>query len=539
VLSDGRTRYVICVLDWCLLQTTAHELIVRRVATAAAIPATQVSVHTVHQHNAPIADLRAEQLLAASPTPPKHLDPEFMALVGERIAAAVQEACGRMEPLTHVGRGRARVERFASNRRVRLADGNVHVRYSATRDPVLQTAPEGLIDPWLRTVTLFNGERPIVRLHYYATHPMSYYGDGRATSDTVGLARRQLEQEEGVPQIYFTGCGGNITAGKYNDGSPAARVVLTGRIHDAMREAIADSQREPVTELSWKTVEVSVAGRTEIQWSEARARRQLADPKASPLDRLTAALDAAWDERLRRSHRLVLSRLQLGPVTLLHLPGEAFVEYQLYAQSLCPEDFIAVAAYGEAGPGYICCDATFNEGGYEPTMSRVGPPTEVDLKQGIAELLGPALPVQTPFHADKQHLLWWRDARGYDQPIYRAAQWPASTQANHRGPGRSHGNATGRVPTPARRADRGGAGRTRVHAAQDHVRLGRWRTRAGIFADPARSETPCAGHTLPSPNHATGQNRTGRIRREPEPALCRGTRRARVCRARPRRREFR
>ena len=77
----------------------------------------------------------------------------------------------------------------------------------------------------LRTevVTLLQGERPLVRLHYYATHPQSYYGDGRATSDTVGLAREEMEREEGIPQIYFTGCAGDITAGKYNDGSPAAR----------------------------------------------------------------------------------------------------------------------------------------------------------------------------------------------------------------------------------------------------------------------------------------------------------------------------
>ena len=47
-------------------------------------------------------------------------------------------------------------------------------------------------------------------MHYYASHPQSYYGKGHMNPDTVGLARELLQKEEGVPQIYFTGCAGNI-----------------------------------------------------------------------------------------------------------------------------------------------------------------------------------------------------------------------------------------------------------------------------------------------------------------------------------------
>ncbi|PYU99852.1 MAG: hypothetical protein DMG26_16045 [Acidobacteria bacterium] len=82
-----------------------------------------------------------------------------------------------------------------------------------------------------------------------------------------------------------------------------------------------------------------------------------------------------------------LSCYRLGPVRILHLPGEAFVEYQLYAQSLRPNDFVAVVSYGEGGPGYICTDTALTEGGYEPTWSFVGPPSEARLKTGIEQLL--------------------------------------------------------------------------------------------------------------------------------------------------------
>ncbi len=424
ILDHADRRYVLCSVDWCLLQTGAYDLLRRQLAEAADAPLTQVSVHTVHQHNAPIADLRAQQLLDGIPGAPRHLDTAFMAAAADRVAAAVRAARGRLQPVTHIGRGRARVEGFASNRRVRLADGEIHVRYSATKDPALQAAPEGLIDPWLRTVSLFAGERPLVRLHYYATHPMSFYGDGRVTSDTVGLARERLEREEAVPQIYFTGCAGNITGGKYNDGSPEARARLTDRIYAAMKESANATRTEPFSTLDWATAEVLFAGRTEPEWSEATARTTLAATNVTDLQRLKAALDLAWIERLRASPAVEISRLRLGAVTLLHLPGEAFIEYQLYAQSLRPDDFVAVAAYGESGPGYICCDAALREGGYEPTMSRVGPPSEVRLKQAIAAVVGvdPAA-AGPPFYPDKLRLLTWRDPSGLEQPVTNPEGW--------------------------------------------------------------------------------------------------------------------
>lgn len=387
VLESGSDRYVVCAVDWCLLQTGAFETFRDQLATGADVPPDHVAVHTVHQHNAPIADANAELLLRRAEAPPAHLDLDFLTEATGRLAERVRDACNRSEVFDLVGFGTAKVEQFASNRRVRRADGSIQVRYSSTKNPELHAAPEGLIDPWLRTITLFHGDQPLVRMHYYATHPMSYYGDGRATSDTVGLARERLEREEQVPQIYFTGCGGNITAGKYNDGSPEARVALTERVYDAMNRSVAATERFPATRLEWRTAEARFFLRTEPEWSEETARRIIADTNATAQQRLNAALNLAWIERFHRDPTIALHSLELGPVTSLYLPGESFIEYQLFAHGLVPDRPLAVAAYGESGPGYICTDVAFGEGGYEPTDSRVGPPSETGLKRAITELL--------------------------------------------------------------------------------------------------------------------------------------------------------
>jgi hypothetical protein len=71
------------------------------------------------------------------------------------------------------------------------------------------------------------------------------------------------------------------------------------------------------------------------------------------------------------------------------MPGELFVEYQLEAQRLKPDRFVAMAAYGDYGPAYIGTTISYPQGGYEtaPNSSFVAPAVEGVLMQGIAELV--------------------------------------------------------------------------------------------------------------------------------------------------------
>jgi hypothetical protein len=90
-----------------------------------------------------------------------------------------------------------------------------------------------------------------------------------------------------------------------------------------------------------------------------------------------------------------LTCLQLGSVYLLHLPGELFVEYQLAAQALRPDDTVCLAAYGDYSPFYIGTEVAYSQGGYEtePRSTHVAPGVEKVLLAGIREpLLPPKMP---------------------------------------------------------------------------------------------------------------------------------------------------
>jgi hypothetical protein len=387
VLHDGTRRYVLCALDWCELCNSTHTLFRRKMAEAAGTHVSCVAAQTIHQHTAPMGDADAFRLLEKIDNPPPHLPPDFFDKTADRLAAAVRESLDRLEPFDRVGIGQAKVQRVASSRRVPAEGGGIRVRWSSCKDPELQAAPEGYIDPFLKTITLAQGEKPLVRLHYYATHPQSFYGDPRATYDFPGIAREKLQEKEGVFQIYFNGCGGDVTAGKYNDGSPAARDGLAAHLLAGTEASVASTRFVPATRPEWRTADLSLPLRTDPGYTTADARAAMANVKLSASARIyRGAMRIAFAKRINEP--IELSSLAIGPVRILHLPGETMVHFQLYAQELAPDAFVAVAAYGDCGPGYICTEHAFAEGGYEPTDSLVAPQSEAVLKEAIRKLLG-------------------------------------------------------------------------------------------------------------------------------------------------------
>lgn len=386
VLAEGERRYVLCVLDWCEVCNSSHTLFRTLLAEAAGTEASCVAVQTVHQHTAPMADADAMRLLPTIDNPPPHPDPEVIEKAARRVADALSESLEKMQPVDRIGVGQALVKGVGSTRRVKTEDGKILIRWSRCSDPKLRAMPEGRIDPYLKTITFANGDRPLVRLHYYATHPQSFYGDPRASYDFPGMARQKLEEEEDVFQMYFTGCGGDVTAGKYNDGSREARDRLAGQLLAGMKESVSHTKYEPVRSLQWRTVPVTLPLRDDPGFTVEDRRARMANPNASPSARIyNGAMRVVAAQRADIPYEL--SALQINDVYILHLPGECMVEFQLFAQKQRPDAFVAVAAYGDCAPGYICTEAAFTEGGYEPRDAGVGPQSEAIVKKAIRRLL--------------------------------------------------------------------------------------------------------------------------------------------------------
>ena len=390
VVIQGADRpIVLAALDWTGVMNESRRLWTEALAEAAHTTPDRVALHCVHQHNAPFIDRDGNDLLRASGSDTLLYAEPFVDDLMKRSAAAVRAAVNSGVPVTHVRSGAAEVKQVASNRRVLGPDGKVKiVRYSASRDPEAIAAPEGTIDPLLRSVGFYRGDRPLARLYYYTTHPMSYYGDGRVSSDFVGLARARRDLEEpGALHLYFTGAAGNVTAGKYNDGSKPARVALTDRVHAGMiaADADADHRARRLDTLRWRTSPFVFQPREDLDLDALKAI--VADPRQTTVNRNRSAMTCGWLIRLASKRPILLGRLDLTAATLLHLPAETFVEYQLDAQKVRPGTSLAVAAYGDGGPWYIPLKRSFAEGGYEPGVAFVSRETEPAYTRAIADLL--------------------------------------------------------------------------------------------------------------------------------------------------------
>ncbi len=390
VLIGADEPIVLCAVDWIGIANEGHDAFRQALATAAGTTAQRVGIHTLHQHDAPDCDFGAERILKDEGLDALNFEGSFQREALKRLAGAVRESLARAQPVTEIGLGTAPVHEVASNRRIFGPDGKVRaVRYTATPDPKLRAEPEGTIDPVVSLVSFWSSNQPVAVLSYYATHPQSYYRTGIPNPDFPGLARflRQLA----VPQalhVHFNGAGGNLGAGKYNDGSPENRRILAERLADGMKRAWDATRRQPITaaDVAWRVEPVALPPTKHLD--EPKLVAELKGRSAPFLTRGEASR-LAWLRRCQAGHKIEVSCLALGRARLLHLPGELFVEYQLAAKAERPDRFVAMAAYGDYGPWYIGTERAYTEGGYEtePRSSNVAPEAEGVLMAAIRKLL--------------------------------------------------------------------------------------------------------------------------------------------------------
>jgi hypothetical protein len=388
VILGARQPIVMCAIDWVCISDEGYDAFRKALADAAGTIPERVAVHTIHQHDTPWCDFTIEKILREAGQNASCFEGSFPRELIRRLETAVRNSLDRSQPVTDVGLGSAQVYKVASNRRILGADGKVRAtRYTATADSALRAEPDGVIDPIVSLVSFWNADKPIAVLSYYATHPQSYYHTCIPNPDFPGIARflRQLAVPDAL-HVHFDGAGGNIGAGKYNDGSHVNRGILAERLADGMKRAWEATKREPVTteSVAWSVEQVALPP---AKFLEELKSEELKNAGKDKIEGIVCGL--AWLQRCKEGKQIDVTCLGLGRARILHLPGELFVEYQLAAKAMRPDLFVAVAAYGDCGPGYIGTAIAYKQGGYEttPPASNVSPESEVVLMNAISKLL--------------------------------------------------------------------------------------------------------------------------------------------------------
>lgn len=391
VLLGGEKPFVFVSVDWCEIRNDAYDRYRALLAEAASTTRDRVLLSCVHVHDAPVVDFAAQKLLDEQGLHRSLCDAQFAEECFQRTAEALRESLKSARRVTHYGIGKGETSELASNRRVKMPDGSVNYnRTSATADQALRAGDAGENDPILRTLSFWNGDRPVAALHAFAIHPMSYYGKGGVSADFPGIARRARQSEmPDVFQIYFSGCSGDVVAGKWNDGNPANRQVLADKLHAGMVGAWEDTKRFPMESVAFRVAHLQLDPKASAGFAEDELKARLADTSAATFKRNLAAMGLSWRARVAAGKAIEVPVVDFGMAKFLLMPAESFVGYQRMAQQLDPEHFVFTAGYGECAPGYIPTAFASSEGFNDAQdWCWVAPNAEPAMKKAMAEALG-------------------------------------------------------------------------------------------------------------------------------------------------------
>lgn len=395
VILGGDKPLVWLSIDWCEIRNDAYDEWRDALAEAANTDRTHVFLAAIHQHDAPVADFTAQAILDDVGLDKSLCDVSFVRECIERSATALTESLATAQPATHYGIGRATVQGVVSNRRVVGSDGVAHYsRTSSTPDPVRRLEPVGLVDDQVRTLSFWNNDTPLTAMHTFAIHPMSYYGRGGVSADFIGMARDKMQViTPEAKHLYFSGCSGDVIAGRYNDGGDYERVKLAERLFAAMNESWESTQKHPLTTIAFRNASMTLPLRDNEGFTLEEMTRTLNNDQAPIFQRNLAAMGLSWRARHEAGRAIDVPVADFGEALFLLMPAESFVGYQLEAQRIRPDVEVFVAGYGESAPGYIPTRDADAEGFVEAhTWCWVNRGSYATMKAAMIEALGPAAP---------------------------------------------------------------------------------------------------------------------------------------------------
>ena len=301
------------------------------------------------------------------------------------------------------------VKDIASNRRVPVGDGKVKFRSSrAAAD--MRAEPEGSIDPLLRAVffrSLKDGA--VIGIVNYNCHPTAAGGDevGYATGDFPGVGMTVAEKQAGnLKLLHLTGTAGEINPGKYVvSDSPAAadRKLDVKLMGERYAQAILGAAGKvkawaPVTELELSRESFGLTLKDEIP-TPAEVHKNLAEaaveykrkkPEENPMHTRIRGLSEEYALFNSKDGKLLTqaAALRLGDVFFAFMPGEDMLKLgEELRDHFGRPRLLNVTVALDYGTSYIVPQVYFDEGGYEPTATRMAPAAYVELREKLVSLL--------------------------------------------------------------------------------------------------------------------------------------------------------
>ncbi len=378
VLDDGKTKVAIVVVDSCYIPRHIYDDAKQRIAKSTGIPPQNVLGAATHTHTAPPSRDRRED----------KADPEYVELLTQGIAKAVEQAHANLEPAA-VAWGVTQVPEEVFNRRWFMKEGGILPNpFGGTEDKVrmnppvgseLLDRPAGPTDPDVSVISVraANG-RPIALLANYSLHYVGGIPAGGVSADYFGEFARIVEERlatEGdhppVVGILSNGTSGDVNNINFRNPRPPSKPFermrqVAQRIADAALQAVEKQPYRNDITLAAAQRLLTLEKRRPTPEQLARAESLLSGDPALLTD-VTRAY-AKWAIDLNKpphTAELVLQALRIGDVGVAAIPCEVFAEIGLEIKAKSPHKPTFTIELANGHYSYLPTPRQHALGGYE------------------------------------------------------------------------------------------------------------------------------------------------------------------------------
>ncbi|MXX26508.1 MAG: hypothetical protein F4Z82_13815 [Caldilineaceae bacterium SB0668_bin_21] len=358
VAESGGKLIAIVGVDLIGLPKALTDPIIAEASRRTGIASDAILIACSHTHSGPYT---AEGVYSSDV-----IDADYLATLPDRIAASVEEAAGRMEPVSmHIGR--SLVHHGIHNRRVICPDGKVMNTWMPQALNDLAYIPQvygtaGPVDPEMWVVRFDRLDGSTIGVFYnYSLHTNSK-GGTTWSADYPCVVAEQMREEYGpeVISVYTPGaCADiNVTLGgvRWREGA----TYFAEQAVDAARRAIAvegpievGAVRRDITVPRRDLADYSPEAIARLNWGGAGGRADVFDRQAE----LVACLPEEWD--------VPVNAARIGPLAIASNPGELFVEHGLSIKRRSPFPYTVVAELTNDLAMYQPTAAAFEQEGYE------------------------------------------------------------------------------------------------------------------------------------------------------------------------------
>jgi hypothetical protein len=377
-------------LDLIALARAECEAIRKAVAAGGKVRPERVWLHATHTHTGPMAPRRfASDAEAIFPgLYPGVVDPDFIQRLVARTADAVAKAAAAAKP-TSMKVGHAQVAGAAMYRRSKLADGSVLT--NAPRNDARVVGPAGEVDPNVSVIAFPEASTSLV---IYGLHP-DIIGGTLYSADYPATVADAFKAGSGHDVVFLNAACGNINHIDRSRDDQMKGIDESRRIGRAIAEKALEALKSAN---SVESTPVRVAHRDvpsrlrivpEADVKEALRLEKEEPKKARAFNGLFAPAAIVLGRTKDREHLARIMAMRIGPVGLVGMPGEIFVELAREVQHEAPLDIVRTIGLSNGGMGYIPTAQAFEDGGYETgyRSARYRPETGHDWAKAGVELL--------------------------------------------------------------------------------------------------------------------------------------------------------